>query len=74
MGAAGLARSAGLENVFPLGKLGRVRKPKALRSGDKVRVVAPAGAWDDGRMDRGRALLESWGLRVEGPGSSGSYR
>ncbi len=57
-----------------LGKPGQVRKPRALREGDKVRVVAPAGVWDGARMDEGRALLESWGLRVEGPAAATPLR
>ena len=57
-----------------LGKPGRVRKPRALRVGDKVRVVAPAGAWDDTRMRQGRTRLEAWGLRVDGPPQTSSYR
>ncbi|MFF3596819.1 S66 peptidase family protein [Kitasatospora indigofera] len=40
------------------------RRPSALRAGDTVAVVAPAGPVAPGPLDRGVALLESWGLRV----------
>lgn len=39
--------------------------PQALRPGDRVAVAAPAGPVDPGLLDRGVALLESWGLRVD---------
>ncbi|MCA2213348.1 S66 peptidase family protein [Jidongwangia harbinensis] len=39
-------------------------RPPALRPGDRVRVVAPAGV-PDARLDRGIAILESFGLVVE---------
>jgi muramoyltetrapeptide carboxypeptidase len=35
-----------------------------LRSGDRVAVVAPAGPVVPERLDRGLAVLESWGLSV----------
>jgi muramoyltetrapeptide carboxypeptidase len=38
-------------------------KPRALREGDAVAVVAPAGPVEAGQLDRGLAALESWGLR-----------
>ena len=41
------------------------RKPRRLRAGDLVGVVAPASSWEN-RSDllRGVAALEAWGLRV----------
>jgi muramoyltetrapeptide carboxypeptidase len=42
-----------------------VRKPKRLREGDLVGVVAPASAWESrSELLRGVAGLEAWGLRV----------
>lgn len=39
-----------------------LRKPRALRPGDRVGVVAPAGRVNAEALDRGLALLRSWGL------------
>ncbi|WP_432990762.1 S66 peptidase family protein [Dactylosporangium sp. CA-233914] len=39
-------------------------KPRALQPGDRVRIVAPAYP-GDGRLVRGREILESFGLVVE---------
>jgi muramoyltetrapeptide carboxypeptidase len=42
-----------------------VRKPRRLREGDLVGVVAPASAWENrSELLRGVAGLEAWGLRV----------
>lgn len=42
-----------------------VRKPRRLREGDLVAVVAPASAWENrSELLRGVSALESWGLRV----------
>jgi muramoyltetrapeptide carboxypeptidase len=43
-----------------------IRKPKRLRPGDTVGIVAPSSAWE-GRSEllRGIAGLEAWGLRVK---------
>ena len=42
-----------------------VRKPRRLRDGDLVGVVAPASAWENrSELLRGAEALESWGLRV----------
>jgi muramoyltetrapeptide carboxypeptidase len=41
------------------------RRPRALRPGDRVRVVAPGGTPDPTLMDRGLQILRGWGLRVE---------
>ncbi len=41
------------------------RKPKALRPGDLVRVVAPAGKPTSALIARGVEILQSWGLVVE---------
>ncbi|WP_405014499.1 LD-carboxypeptidase [Kitasatospora sp. NBC_01539] len=38
--------------------------PPGLRPGDRVAVAAPAGPPDPDLLDRGTALLESWGLHV----------
>src|SRR2546428_7996435 len=43
-----------------------IRKPPRIRSGDVVGVIAPAGAVDGGRLSAGVAVLEGWGLRVQG--------
>ncbi|MDP9396780.1 MAG: LD-carboxypeptidase [Actinomycetota bacterium] len=42
---------------------GRVR-PRPLRVGDLVAVVAPSGPLDPVRLERGFTLLRSWGLTV----------
>ncbi len=42
-------------------------KPKPLRRGDTVAVVAPAGAFEVDRSDRGCALLDAWDLKVRRP-------
>ena len=42
-------------------------KPKSLRRGDTVAVVAPAGIFEMDDLERGCALLEGWGLRVRRP-------
>lgn len=39
-------------------------RPRALRTGDLVQVVAPSGPFDRGRLDRGVAVLEARGYRV----------
>ncbi len=40
-------------------------RPRRLRAGSKVRLVAPAGPVDEAQLARGVAVLESWGLVVE---------
>ncbi|HLL08034.1 MAG TPA: DUF4031 domain-containing protein [Nocardioidaceae bacterium] len=40
-------------------------RPRRLRAGDRVRVVAPAGPAAPAAVERGVAVLESWGLAVE---------
>jgi muramoyltetrapeptide carboxypeptidase len=42
----------------------RLLRPPGLRAGDVVGVVAPAGPVPAERLDRGLAVLRSWGLRV----------
>lgn len=42
----------------------RLLRPPRLRPGDPVAVVAPAGPVPAARLDRGLAVLRSWGLRV----------
>jgi muramoyltetrapeptide carboxypeptidase len=42
----------------------RVR-PRRLRAGSKVRLVAPSGPVDEALLARGVSILESWGLVVE---------
>jgi muramoyltetrapeptide carboxypeptidase len=41
------------------------RKPKALKAGDVVRVVAPAGKPTPALLARGIEILQSWGLVVQ---------
>jgi muramoyltetrapeptide carboxypeptidase len=42
-----------------------VRKPRRLRAGDLVGIVAPASSWESrSELLRGVEALESWGLRV----------
>jgi muramoyltetrapeptide carboxypeptidase len=41
------------------------RKPKALKPGDVVRVVAPAGKPTPALLARGIEILQSWGLVVQ---------
>jgi muramoyltetrapeptide carboxypeptidase len=41
-----------------------LHRPRRLRRGDRVAVVAPSGHIDPGRLDRGVAVLRSWGLDV----------
>jgi len=40
-------------------------RPRKLRPGDKVRVVAPGSTPDKDALERGIAILRSWGLTVE---------
>lgn len=42
----------------------RLLRPPALRPGDAVAVVAPAGRVSSERLERGLAVLRSWGLVV----------
>jgi muramoyltetrapeptide carboxypeptidase len=49
-------------------------KPKPLRRGDSVAIVAPAGVYEPERLERGAALLESWGLRVRRPRKRSTVR
>lgn len=44
--------------------LAPLTRPPRLRRGDRVAVVAPSGHLAPERLDRGVALLESWGLEV----------
>jgi muramoyltetrapeptide carboxypeptidase len=39
-------------------------RPRRLRRGDRVAVVAPSGHIDPGRLERGVSVLRSWGLDV----------
>lgn len=57
---AGLRRRHRSVLAPPLGR----RWPRPLAPGDLVAVVSPSGPVAPERLDRGRALLESWGLRV----------
>jgi muramoyltetrapeptide carboxypeptidase len=42
------------------------RKPRRLREGDTVAVVAPASSWENrSELLRGITALEAWGLRVK---------
>ena len=41
------------------------RKPRRLREGDTVAIVAPASSWENrSELLRGMSVLEAWGLRV----------
>ena len=42
----------------------RVR-PRRLRAGSRIRLVAPSGPVDEALLTRGVSILESWGLVVE---------
>lgn len=44
--------------------LAPLTRPRRLRRGDRVAVVAPSGHIDPDRLARGVGLLESWGLEV----------
>jgi muramoyltetrapeptide carboxypeptidase len=49
----------------PTADRGAPRKPRRLREGDTVAVVAPASSWESrSELLRGVAGLEAWGLRV----------
>jgi len=39
--------------------------PPAIQPGDRVRVVAPSGPFDRGRLERGLAVLERYELKIE---------
>ena len=41
-----------------------IAKPRRLRPGDVVAVIAPSGAVDEARLESGVRVLEGWGLRV----------
>lgn len=45
-------------------RLQALERPRRLRAGDTVAVVAPSGHIDPDRLGRGVATLRSWGLRV----------
>lgn len=49
-------------------------RPRPLRQGDLVAVVAPASVYDADRLARGIEVLESWGLVVEPPFPSAPHR
>lgn len=49
-------------------------RPRALQPGDRVAIVAPSSRYDADALDRGAAVLESWGLLVDLPQSSGLVR
>ncbi|MEE8312020.1 MAG: LD-carboxypeptidase [Candidatus Binatia bacterium] len=51
-----------------------IARPVSLQAGDRVALIAPAGRWDEGRLERGVELLESWGLEVVGPGPAEPLR
>ena len=41
-----------------------IAKPRRLRPGDTVGVIAPSGVVDETRLAAGIRVLEGWGLRV----------
>lgn len=49
----------------PVGQFPEAVRPRALRPGDRVRVLAPASPPQRHDLDRGVDLLRSWGLEVE---------
>ncbi len=49
-------------------------RPRPLRQGDRVAVVAPASVYDADRLARGIEVLQSWGLVVEPPVASFPHR
>lgn len=66
LGAA-VAGGAVLSGTLPAAAetAGHVLKPAALKAGDVVRVVAPAGKPNPTLIARGVEILTSWGLTVE---------
>ena len=53
----------------------RWTRPRPLRAGDRVGVIAPAGAVDADRLDRGERALRGLGLEVvEGESARGRWR
>jgi muramoyltetrapeptide carboxypeptidase len=51
-----------------------LKKPKPLVPGDLVSLVAPSGVCDPERLERGIAIVESWGLRVRAPEPAPGFR
>ena len=49
-------------------------QPSPLKVGDRVALLAPAGACDKVRLEAGTAILESWGLTVEPPPDGPAFR
>lgn len=49
-------------------------RPRALRPGDRVAVVAPSSRYDRAALERGAAVLEGWGLAVDLPPESTPHR
>jgi muramoyltetrapeptide carboxypeptidase len=49
-------------------------RPRALAAGDRVAVVAPSSRYDEDKLARGAAVLESWGLVPELPAPAGRMR
>ncbi|MFT8637594.1 MAG: LD-carboxypeptidase [Pseudoclavibacter sp.] len=41
-----------------------LRRPRRLQTGDTVAFIAPSGPVPDQRIEEGRRIVESWGLRV----------
>jgi len=52
----------------------RMRKPPALREGDRIAVVAPSGGVDPSLLAAGIAVLEGRGFRVSPPARREPYR
>ena len=57
-GVAGLGEGAAVASS-------RVRRPRMLKRGDRVRLVSPASSPEAKAVRRGEELLRSWGLEVE---------
>ncbi|MFN2375840.1 MAG: LD-carboxypeptidase [Candidatus Binatia bacterium] len=49
-------------------------RPRPLTKGDRVAIVAPAGAYDPVRLVQAATILESWGLLVEVPAPAKPFR
>jgi muramoyltetrapeptide carboxypeptidase len=64
-GAAGAFLAAAATEHAQAEVIERGVKPAALKTGDRVRVVAPAGKPSPALIDRGIEILRSWGLVVE---------
>lgn len=51
-------------NVLILPMDEKILKPKALKKGDRIQIIAPASSFDRGAFDRGVERIKSWGFEV----------